>query len=518
MRALRGNDEGSALVAAVGVAIIGIALCLVVVWQAVVVTQDAARDSVRTSQVHAAEAAVDAVIESFNVANQCGPITFDSIAQGTVAAKVVVEIAYADNSGPLTTCNNGVISGTPTRATVRATATPVNATAGIQPSRTVEAGVQLIPQVGHSAAIYSATQPQTGAGFSLGPLIPDDTANVWVNSGNFLCNTSVGIDGDLTVVTGGVTMNNNCFVTGSMWTKNTVTINTTHTGNRVGGDLTVQAGNLDLNNAGQRFGGDVILGGKVNGYHANTMVVGGGLYENQTVLEMTSVPLPIVGIVPSEWDGMIGPRDRTGFKNDLLSSGVVVGGINQYQTGQLDSCTIADWMANSKTNNKVVVRPPANVMYDLTGKSGAKCTSDKLVLQNVRFELSGDLVIFAKSFDAYNPVEVVSLDGAPHKVWFIVPHDQHSSMPAAYSHSGGGIHFHSQSNNFMDPIQVFLYSPGTIDFYNSTSTTGQIYGNQVNVHPTSTFKYSPIGIPGVDLATSTSVGSKVAIEYKRETS
>ena len=91
-------------------------------------------------------------------------------------------------------------------------------------------------------------------------------------------------------------------------------------------------------------------------------------------------------------------------------------------------------------------------------------------------------------------------------------------MPASYSHNGGGINFHSQSNNFMDPIQVFLYSPGTVNFYNSTSTTGQIYGNQVNVHPTSTFKYSPIGIPGVDLATNSSVGSKVAIEYKRETS
>lgn len=518
MRALRGNDEGSALVAAVGVAIIGIALCLVVVWQAVVVTQDAARDSVRTSQVHAAEAAVDAVIESFNVSNPCGPVTFDEIAQGTVTAKVVVEIKYADASGPLNTCTNGYIAGTPTRATVTATATPVHATAGVQPSRTVEAGVQLIPQVGHSAAIYSATQPQTGAGFSLGPLVPDDTANVWVNSGNFLCNTSVGIDGDLTVVTGGVTMNQNCFVTGNMWAKNTVTINTLHSGKRVGGDLTVQTGNLDLQNANQRFGGDVILGGTVNGYHQNTMVVEGGLYQNQTVAAMTSVPLPIVGIVPSDWDGMIGPKDRTGFKNDLLSPGVVDGGINQHQTSQLDSCTIADWMANSRTDNKVVVRPPANVMYDLTGKTGTKCTLDKLVLQNVRFELSGDLVIFAKSFEAYNPVEVVSLNGGAHTVWFIVPNDQHPSMPASYSHSGGGINFHSQSNNFMDPIKVFLYSPGVINFYNSTSTTGQIYGNQVNVHPTSTFKYWPIGIPGVDLATSSSVGSKVAIEYKRETS
>jgi len=519
MRALRGQDEGSALVAAVGVAIIGIALCMVVVWQAVVVTQDAARDSVRTSEIHAAEAALDTVIEGFNVSNPCPPLTFNSVAQGTVSANVVVDIQYSDADGPLTTCTNGQIAGTPLRATVTATATPVHAANGVQPARSIQAAVQLTPRAGHSAAIYSATQPQTGAGFSLGPLVPSDTANVWVDDGDFLCNTSVGIDGDLTVVNGGVTMNQNCYVTGQMWTKKSVTINTQFSGYRVGNGLIVQNGDLNIQNSNQKFRGDVILGGQVTGFNANTMTVeDGGIYQNQTVQSLTPIGLPVVGIVPSDWPGMSGPRDRTAFKNDLLSPGVVVGGINQYQTGQLDSCTIADWMANAKTDNKVVIRPPANVMYDLTGTFGTKCTSDTLVLQNVRFELSGDLVIFAKNFEAYNPIDVVSKDGSPHNVWFIVPNDQHPSMPASYSHSGGGIHFHSQSNNFKDPIRVFLYSPGTIDFYNSTTTTGQIYGRQVNVHPTSTFKYTPIGIPGVNLSTSHATGSDVSIEYKRETS
>ncbi len=516
MRVKNSDDAGSALVAAVGVAIIGLALCTIVVTQSIVVTQDAARDSVRTSEVHAAEAAVDTVIELLNVSNPCPSVTYNDVAQGTVAVDVVVNISYADNSGPLTTCNSGTIAGTPTHAVVTATSTPVDEVSGIQPSRTVEASVQLVPRAGHSAAIYSATQPQTGAGFSLAPLIPDDTANVWVDDGNFQCNTSVGIDGDLTVVNGGVTMNQNCYVTGAMWAKNYVTVNTQYSGYRVGDGLTVQSGNLNIQNANQKFRGDVILGGTVTGWNANTMTVtDGGIYQNQTVATVTPIGLPVVGVVQTDWPGMVF-KDKDGFKTDMLAS--AVGGINQYQTGQLDNCTVANWMGNATTGGMVVLRPPANVAYDLTGKTGTKCSSGTLTFQNVRFELTGDLVIFAHNFQAYNPIQVVSADGLQHNVWFIVPNDAHPSMPASYSDAGGNIGFHSASNLFADPVQVFLYSPNTIDFYNSTSTTGQIYANQVNVHPTSTFKYSPIGVPGVDLSTTTAVGSDVTIEYKRETS
>lgn len=506
------DDRGSALVAAVAVAMIGVALSTVVVAQAIVITRDAGRDATRTSAVHAAEAALDSVTEMLSVQKPCA-VTFENVAQGTVAVDVDVEITYADANGPLTDCVAGQIQGTPVRATIVATSTPVGETFGVTPQRSMEAAVQLEPRAGHSAAIFSATAPETGAGFELAPLIPADTANVWVDSGDFNCHSNVNIEGDLTVVQGTITMQNNCTVDGHVWAQSGVVVNS-NAAYRSGDGMTVRNGNLLIHNAGQVFYGDIFLGGTLEGWNSQFMeVIGGQVFENATIPNLDPMGLPVIGVVPSDWAGFTF-KDRNGWKNDMMAG--TVGGINVHQTGQLDNCTLANWMANTQTGGLAIVDVPPFAAYDLTGRGGPGCSSS-LVFQNVRLQLTGDVVFFVRDIQSYNPMEIVSADGQPHNVWFIVPHRDHPSMHGGYN--SGNIGFHSANNKFQDPINIFIYTPGEVQFHNSTYTNGQVYANKVFTHTQSEFRYTPINVPGVDLAVgASSSGYYVTLEYKREVS
>ena len=65
------KDSGVALVAAISVAIIGAAFSMIVVAQAVTITNDAARDRVRTVEIHAAEAALDSTLRTLETETPC---------------------------------------------------------------------------------------------------------------------------------------------------------------------------------------------------------------------------------------------------------------------------------------------------------------------------------------------------------------------------------------------------------------------------------------------------------------
>ncbi len=505
------DDRGSALVAAVGVAMIGSALCLVVVAQAISVTRDAGRDAVRTSEVHAAEAVIDTVIERLNVTNPCPSLTFNDVAQGSVAVNVVATISYANDAGPLTTCSGGVIAGTPTRATISATSTPVNASVGIEPVRTMEASVQLVPRAGQSAAVFSASSPTLGAGFSLSPLIPSDTANVWVNTGDFICNTNTTIDGDLTAAQGMIKLNGGCSVGGHVWAQTKLDVVSTATF-RAGDGVTVRSGGMAISDANQKFYGNIILGTGITGWNQNTMqVINGSVFTNQTVPNVTPVPLPSIGIVPADWAGFTF-KDRSGWKTDVLNG--TVGGINQWQKTTLDQCKLANWMADAQTGGYAYVNVPPFSAYDLTGTTGLGCS--QMTLQNIRFVLTGDVVFFVRDMIANTPIQAVSGDGQPHNIWFIVPDKNHVSMPSGYT--SGNIGLSSAGNLFQNPIRLFLYTPGEINFNSTSYTDGQIYANKVNLGAHSYFRYVSVGVPGVNLSTAYAVGSDVTVEYKRETS
>src|SRR5665647_3662973 len=101
LRPTRGDDRGSALVAALAVAIIGFALASVVVAQATSVSNDSGRDRARTVQVHGAEGAVDAMYAALETGTPCAwPTTGTSlISTAPDQTGVSVAVNYADATG-----------------------------------------------------------------------------------------------------------------------------------------------------------------------------------------------------------------------------------------------------------------------------------------------------------------------------------------------------------------------------------------------------------------------------------
>src|SRR5450756_401974 len=108
LRPARGDDRGSALIAALAVAFIGMALAMVVVTQAILTSNDSGRDRARTVQVHGAEGAVDATFAALEIGTPCRwPATGTSlISTAPDQTGVSVTIRYYDAATPpnLLTC------------------------------------------------------------------------------------------------------------------------------------------------------------------------------------------------------------------------------------------------------------------------------------------------------------------------------------------------------------------------------------------------------------------------------
>src|SRR5690554_6791166 len=115
------DDEGSALVAAIGVSIVGFMLSIVIIGVAIVSARDSGRDRVRTIEVHAAESVLDKAILALETSAPCS-FSPETVGGGATAIDVDVLVEYFDEAGaPLTTCAGGVIVGTPAKALVSAT-------------------------------------------------------------------------------------------------------------------------------------------------------------------------------------------------------------------------------------------------------------------------------------------------------------------------------------------------------------------------------------------------------------
>ena len=121
-RQMRHDDSGIALVSAMGVALIGITVASLVIIQTVVASSDSGRDRLRTSEVHSAEAAIDATMAELEVSTPCGAPSFSPLRMGSGSqeTQVTVTIQYYDASGAIT-CNAGVPARMPSRAVVQAT-------------------------------------------------------------------------------------------------------------------------------------------------------------------------------------------------------------------------------------------------------------------------------------------------------------------------------------------------------------------------------------------------------------
>ena len=106
-------------------------------------------------------------------------------------------------------------------------------------------------------AVYAYSSQGFGGGGQLLTL-DGSNANIMVNSGSVLCDGGAGLQGDVVILNGNLTLSNSCHVKGTIWVSGNVTIS---------GGLTV--------------GGDIIAGGTI--VHTSSGTVGGGLYAGGSV-------------------------------------------------------------------------------------------------------------------------------------------------------------------------------------------------------------------------------------------
>ncbi|WP_062078877.1 hypothetical protein [Demequina globuliformis] len=501
------GDDGVALVAAMGVALVGIAVAAVVITQTIVAVNDSGRDRLRTTEIHAAEAAIDATMAELEYESPCGAPSFSPLTLNadTQATEVTVQIEYYnDDSASPISCSGGNLTALPNRATVTATAEGLTDSVGLNPVRVMQSSLALEPrtQLSEDAAIFSATDVFVGAGFTLSPQLLDQKADVWIDGGNFNCSGGAKMNGSLIVPDGSVNFSNSaCHVGGDLWTQDGATFPSTASAKySVDGNTTVRSGNLENNNP-ISLGGDVTVGGsKVT---AQPLTANGTVRFNvgaDSIQNITPVGLPVINYVPSDWTGFV-RRDHMDLARRINDQYP----LKDWNKPYPEKCEYLGWIGEIKGPVKL---PSTPTMYDLQGCRNGH-GNGFYSASGFGFELYADTVIFANNFKSVNPLTFSSGDGRPHTLWVIVPN----------STGSGSINI-STPMTVMPPIESFWYAPGDVHIQNSSQFIGQVYGGDVDVHTPATFVYSDVGVPGVDLvsAAQSSSGFVVELLYKREVS
>ncbi|MBT0995200.1 hypothetical protein KIN34_12995 [Cellulomonas sp. DKR-3] len=522
MRAIRGrlaaagDERGSVLVAAVAVALIGAMLAAVVVANVIAASRASGVDRARSSEVHAAEGLIDDVYLQLETTTPCRYPASGTVDAGAAPSQIDASatIAYYDKDGNKLTCASGTVTGAPVTAVVTSTAEDESGR-----SRTMQSKIVLTPSVvsGRGSAIFAANSIMTTNAFTVTTTLPDEKADVWVDSGDVNCNSGVKIDGSLIVANGGVRMSGACRVTGDLWSKNYVEISQAQSAGlaSIGGSLYATA-NAAMN-SGVKIGKDIMLTGSLTTWGGPSSIQVGGV--RRTGLATSQIPVYVPKGLP---EVLYRPQDWTGF----VTSGDRAAAYQQWVRTNAAANSAPSWAASRATTGGTQLQcTVAGASYDLNGPLLGPAVPtlfdtrfcNQTTFQNgVNLQLRADLVIFAKDFYSTGNFSVTSKDGNEHKLWIIVP-DANANGVAECSGGIGNIKGDSGSLA-VSPITLFLYTPCTIDTNNSTNLSGQLYGGTVNLRNALTVNYVPIGIPGVDLpsADTTTAGYRVDVVYKRE--
>lgn len=505
------DDAGVALVAAMGVALIGIAVAGIVISQTIMVANDSGRDRIRTIEVHSAEAAIDATMAELEVASPCDAPSFSPMTygEGTQQAQVTVEIDYYNDDSPdEITCTGGVLDALPNRAEVTATAVSATEVQGVDPVRSVQASLALDPRVSVSnqAAIYSTSSLTTSSGLQLSPQMLDQSADVWIDEGDWYCNVPTNITGSLILPDGGLQFNNGCFVTGDVWLeKNFHLTGADKVKQVVGGDMTVRSGNFSHVPSNDWYiGGNLTVGGTYS-TNGRNVITGGTKTFNvgaANITDIEPVGIPYIDYDISDWTAL-GFVERT--DEDMYAELVNDWAITPAQTWRsnpLKTCQYHGWIAEGRP----LKLPAVKTVYDLRD-----CTTT-LVNNSFTMELYADTALFVTNFESTGNVQIKSGDGGQHKLWIISPQ-------AGGGHVPGNI-TSSPELRVLPPVETFWYSPLNVTLKSSSEIIGQVYGGKVSMSSPVKFEYTDVGVPGRSLvsAVQSSAGFVVELLYKREVS
>lgn len=515
------GEDGSALVAAIGVAFVGIALASIVVTTTIIAANDSGRDRTRTTEVHTAEGVVDSVFAELETSTPCQWPATGARDSGSFpsATSAVATIAYFDANNVELTCAAGVVSGDPVLAVVTGTAS-ADSGAAADPRRTIQAKVNLTPTSipGRGAAIFAANQIMTTNGFTLDTSLPDTPVDVWVDTGNVDCNSSVKIDGNLIVVNGKTDISGGCHITQNLWSKQKLSVHSAQAAGLATVGLDTYVATDASLAGGSKYGRDLIVAGAVATWGAGPNVA--GTYKTgvpaSTIPQYLKVGLPEVNYKPADWQAQgfhvaTGADYKAWINANATANGAVQNGRPKTEGSE---CSVDG--ANYSLNGPLL-GPTVPTTFDTR-----VCPSTKY--QSVNIKLRADMVIFVNDFYATGNFQISSADGAQHQVWIIVPDPD--VTPNGTADCGKTVGGYTSKNIKVDsgsmaiaPITLFAYTPCTIETNNTSTFYGQLYGSNVILRNAMTMRYVPIGIPGVELPSTAPVSSsgyRVDVVYKRE--
>ena len=460
----KANERGSALVAVLGVMVVGLLLTTLIASSVV----QAFGFSTSTRAAMQSHAAADAGV----AAARAGLYTPGNCALQPVPGQYVSSGSLVYTATVLSDSGSGFAAGCPTQSTTRVQilskgTAQASGVAGVTAgnTRTVEATFNYLttgPQPsGPAIDLYAGGVVEANSGINL-----SGSGGLVIQNGNFDCakNNSI-IVGDV-VVKGNLTFSGSCTVNGNA---------------TVSGVATLGSGSITGN----------LIASSVN--PSSYAPIPSTRYVQTTAVPSTP-PWTDVGYSPGDW------TYPGGFFQEFVAPKSLSCNLNPGNLG------------GTATN------PATPVILDMR-----QCVGGPITV-NGTISLTSDVAIFAEQFDWKNAVKFASSSTSAHRLWFITPDYVTDGKPTCnYQYYPGTTTpypaynpaFAAQSDfsvkNGLTASQVLtttnlvramLYTPCAFDGKNKFTWNGQIYAGQYSfLQNNPTFSTDSVGIAGYDLGT-----------------
>jgi hypothetical protein len=534
---LRG-EAGSTMVGVIGISIVTavVAVGITGVTMGALATTTSSRSAIQAQA--AADSGIAAAVAALNT-GVCAPAY---TRMSTPAYTVQVAWSTSASSGFANGCPS-ITSASYLRLT--STGSAENAAAGgLGAHRYVEAVYQYTPKttttppppsaeiVPSGAALYSYSTSSFGmTGLTLvqkGATRP----SVILRSGDFICNSSSVINGDVIAANGKMridncTVNGNAHASKSFELAGSGTINGDVNASGVGADgysvsmtspSSSVAGTVRAAGPGQvhvRIGGSFIAAGSSTGksIFQNSSHVGGSI--------TVAGNLEASGMGACDWTTNR-PETNAGAKCIMQKAPKHVDGDIQYQVTGLTAPSVPqapDWVdydyraddfpgftvvtLTSADCNMSWAEAPGIAKLRAAANSPTPTVLDGRVCSDLSMwyaanpVLNSDLVILAKGFNL-GANSFTSYNNQPRKLWIITPDTVDDDQPSCVN-GAGNMNINGQFK-VVGPLAAMAYTPCMID-QSSTVWRGQMYASYVKMNQNQLIEYDPIGLPGVNLDT-----------------
>lgn len=443
------DDEGSALVAVLGVMAVGLILTTIIMTSIVGAYGFSSATRAGVQSQASADAGIAAaytgLFTSGNCAVQATPGTYKS----TTIPVYEAVVQYDTGTGWLPGCPLAAATRIQIVSTGTAQAPGANGASSGNVSKVEAVFTYIAPGVDPSGVGMYLFKGGTVESNSTLDLSEANGAGLMIKNGNLDCAKNNTVINGSVLVNGNLSFTGSCRINGSAWVSGAAALGSGSVRDNL------SAASVTPNPPGSRVG---------------------GIYTQGAIVP--AVPgWAEVGYTPADW------VDMTGIPYEVRT------------VSSSAACKLPDGSLGGTVAGKPVII------------NALGCAGGPTATNNTTVKLTSDVVIFAQRFEfsAVNSLVFKSSSTAAHRIWFVTPDYVSGGTPscltAPASQNQGNF---AVKNGFeiANPIDAMLYTPCAFDGQNGFTWRGQVYSgaySQVKNNPT--FTFVPVGIAGVDLDT-----------------